>query len=476
MAKLKQNINLGLKQQLNLTPQLQHAIKILAMNRLELSQEIQFMLDQNVMLESRQFDEASEHDSEIAENDDAPEERDGLLNTLDSELPYDSSWEDSYDDCWNDMKPAHEPEQEFTEYTAYQPSLKESLNQQLDQISIGDDLRTAAQIIIDELDADGYCRTELKQLAHSYALNVALLEHALQVVQGFSPSGIAARNLEECLRLQTEALPLDTPYRDVLLRIFQRNFFHIDKNPELIQKRLDLNDEDFNGALSLLKSLQPFPADRSSERDSHIEADLILREKHGIYYAQLLQDPSDAIGLRINRSYARMVNSYTGDDRLFMRAQLQEAQWFISAIEKRNDTVLRIANAIIAYQQDYFATGAHAMRPLSMNQIAEMVDMNQSTVSRSVNGKYLLTPHGIIELRQFFSTQIDSDTHDDPSAIAVKAIIKDLIAAEDSSKPLSDNAIGQRLSEQGIHIARRTISKYREELGISSSSQRRRQL
>ena len=470
----KQNLDLNLKNELTLTPQLQQAIKLLNMGSLDLELEISTMLSQNIMLE-RKNDYRQERSSEDTENEDGDyEPNTELLNHLSGELEYDSTWEEHYDYDWKDHQPYQEEDPNLELFLSGRPELGAWLEEQINQMPhLREVQRQAALIVAFELDSDGYYRSDSSRLAAEHQLNTAQIEDGLRIVQQCQPSGIGARDLEECLNLQIAALPKNTPWLEELKKIMQRYFGFISKNPAMIRQRLGMSDETYEHAIALLRSLDPRPGQSYNETATeYIEPDIIVREKNGISYIEA----NDSIRpeLTINQDYAKIAESVKGADKTLLQAQLQEARWFLTAIDKRADTIRRVAHIIVALQQDFFQEGEAAMRPLSRKKVAEMLDIHESTVSRAVNGKYLLCKRGIYELRYFFSAQLENSDGDDQSIVAIKALIAELIANENPDKPLSDQKITDILNERGHKIARRTVTKYRESQNIPVASLRRK--
>lgn len=464
-----QSLDLSLKHQLVLTPQLQHAIKILNMNHLDLQHEISQMMAQNIML-----DNMNDFETELSREDDfESEEADSLLDNLNEELDHDAEWDDYYSDDWRDHQPHREDGIGFEQFTANVQSLTEFLEEQIAQMPISDNERKAAQIVIYHLDEDGYFRDSPRQVAQQYTISEAQLKRGIKLVQNCQPSGVGARDLEECMNIQLKLLPQATPYLDVLKRIMQRHFAFIARNPSMICQRLDIDSDTFDHALALLRSLDPRPGHTYQDSNTHfIQPEIIVRERHGISYIET----TDGIAprLNINATYAALAGAAKGQDKTLLSAQLQEARWFLSAIEKRADTIKRVAGAIVAMQQDFFQEGELAMKPLTRQTVARMLDIHESTVSRAVNGKYLMCKRGLYELRYFFSSQLENtEEGEEQSTIAIKAMISDMIAQENPKKPLSDQKISTLLAEDGHVIARRTVTKYRESLDLPSSNERR---
>ena len=470
-----QSLDLSLKQSLTLTPQLQQAIKLLNMNSLDLQTEISAMLSQNIMLERKndyQQERGSQGESENEDGDYEPET--GLLNHLSGELEYDSTWEEHYDYDWKDHQPYQEEDPNLELYLSGRPDLGAWLEEQIRQMPhLSEAQRQAALTIAFELDDDGYFRADIAQLAHTHQQTPEQLQRGLRIVQQCQPTGIGARDLEECLNLQIAALPADTPWREELQKIMQRYFGFISKNPAMIRQRLGMNEATYNHAIALLRSLDPRPGQSYTEQaPQYIEPEIIVREKNGISYIETNDNIRPE--LTLNQDYVKIAEAAKGADKTLLQAQLQEARWFLTAIDKRADTIRRVAHLIVALQQDFFQEGEAAMRPLSRQKVAEMLDIHESTVSRAVNGKYLMCKRGIYELRYFFSAQLENSDGDDQSIVAIKALIADIIAKENPAKPLSDQKITDILTEQGHKIARRTVTKYRESQDIPTTVLRRK--
>ena len=459
-----QSLDLALKQTLTLTPQLQQAIKLLNMGNLELNVEISNMLAQNIMLE-RKGDILYESPRSESDGGDSGEDADSLLQHLSGELEYDSTWEEHYDHDWKDHAPYREEDDNPELYLSAQPTLAAYLEEQINQMPLDDTRRRAALAVAFELDDDGYFRSETEAVAAQQQLRVADIEEGIRIVQQCQPGGVGARDLEECLNLQLAALPPHTPYLDALQLIMKRYYGFIARSPQMIRQRLDMDIATYNHAMALLRSLDPRPGQKyNAGRVQHVEPDIIVREKNGISYIETTDNIHP--DLTINQAYAALAEAAKGADKTLLQAQLQEARWFLTAIDKRADTIRRVAGVIVALQQDFFQEGESAMRPLTRQKVAEILDIHESTVSRAVNDKYLQCKRGIYELRYFFSAQFENTDGDDQSVVAIKALITEVIGEENPDKPYSDQKITDILAERGHKIARRTVTKYREGLGI----------
>lgn len=464
-----QSVDIKQSQSLLLSPKLQQAIRILNMNGIELTQTVNHMLTQNFMLElDKEFDVQTTKSE--TENED---ENDDVSSTIDhlGELEFDSDWQDSYEDWQENAKSASsDNEESFESYTAPEISLNEYLEEQIRQMPISESVQESALILVYSLADDGYLRDPLNEIAETHKQSVGTLEAGLKVLQSCQPTGIGARSLQECLSLQLEALPSDTPYLPIAKRITNRYLFDLYKDNEGIQKKMRINQRDFDEALKLLKSLNPLPAGEfMSQREIQVQPDIFVREKNGISFIEMNEEALPS--LSINKMYAQLAKECKKErDRELLTGQINEARWFIQALEKRADTIKKVASILVALQQDFFQHGELAMRPLNRKNIAEILKVHESTVSRAVSGKYLLCKRGLFELRYFFSAQ----TQEELSTTAIKALIGEMIEKENPKKPLSDQQLTEELNKLGHTIARRTVAKYREALGFESAMERRK--
>lgn len=464
-----QSVDIKQSQSLLLSPKLQQAIRILNMNGIELTQTVNHMLTQNFMLElDKEFDVQTTKSE--TENED---ENDDVSSTIDhlGELEFDSDWQDSYEDWQENAKSASsDNEESFESYTAPEISLNEYLEEQIRQMPISESVQESALILVYSLADDGYLRDPLNEIAETHKQSVGALEAGLKVLQSCQPTGIGARSLQECLSLQLEALPSDTPYLPIAKRITNRYLFDLYKDNEGIQKKMRINQRDFDEALKLLKSLNPLPAGEfMSQREIQVQPDIFVREKNGISFIEMNEEALPS--LSINKMYAQLAKECKKErDRELLTGQINEARWFIQALEKRADTIKKVASILVALQQDFFQHGELAMRPLNRKNIAEILKVHESTVSRAVSGKYLLCKRGLFELRYFFSAQ----TQEELSTTAIKALIGEMIEKENPKKPLSDQQLTEELNKLGHTIARRTVAKYREALGFESAMERRK--
>lgn len=451
----KQHLQLKQSQQLALTPQLQHAIELLGMNRLELEQELNQILNHNFML-----------------NIDSPYQ----LTTTDEPNDFDEQIDyDPYNDPendWQEPNPSYDP-QELLEQQLHTPTLSEHLIEQLHTLSNDPTLLNAATIIAYNLDSDGYFRDTLKAIAQSANLPISQLKQGLELIRQCQPTGVGATDLQDCLTLQLQQLPTDTPHLNTLKHLIARYLPYIGKNPQLIKKNLNISEEEYQHALKLLRKLDPQPGQHYTPTDLPIQyqAEIIVLEKNGISYIETTEELLPKLSL--NKEYAQLLKQSKGQNKTLLNAQFQEAKFILNALQKRADTIRRVASAIVAQQQEFFQQGDSAMKPLTRQQIAQRLDLHESTISRAINGKYLQCKQGLYELRYFFANEIENSDGDNLSITAIKARIQQLIAQENPKKPLSDQSLQTLLAEEGHQLARRTITKYRESLNIPASSQRR---
>lgn len=480
---IKPSIQLKLGQQLAMTPQLQQAIRLLQYSTLELQAHIQEILDSNPLLDSDEDGEES-YSSEAPARDEAtttPED------TIPDDLPVDSAWEDIYDSASmpgssgsrleGDDRDPYESQSEADE------SLADHLLWQIHLSTMSEQDRLIAINLIDAIDEDGYLQEDLATLQDRLSRELALeepletedIEAVLHLIQRLDPPGCGARSLSECLLAQLQELPPQTPWLEPARRLVTDHLEVLANHDfKTLMRRLDLDENALQGAIALIQTLNPRPGSQISNRQpEYIVPDVLVR-KHGNRWRVELN--TDAIPrLRVNATYAAMVKrADTSADNTYIKNQLQEARWFIKSLQSRNETLLRVATAIVEQQRGFLEYGEEAMKPLVLRDIAEQVDMHESTISRVTTQKYMHTPRGIFEFKYFFSSHVGTADGGECSAVAIRAMIRKLIEAEPGDKPLSDSKIATLLGEKGIQVARRTVAKYREAMNILSSSERKR--
>ena len=484
---MKPSIQLRLGQQLTMTPQLQQAIRLLQLSTLELSQEIQQALESNLMLELEEGQETLQvNGEESLEALEQPESADSIQEaelpseseTIPEELPVDASWEDQYDIPVVRTQSNGEEQPDFLARESRDETLQDYLHWQANLTPFSEQDRQIATVIIDAINPDGYLELSVEELVASLGDEEIGEEEVLTVlhrVQRFDPPGVAARSPQESLMLQLEQLAPDTPLRDQALTLLRDHFDLLTNgNRTKLRRSLKVNEEELEAILSLIRSLNPRPgASISPAQNNYVQPDVFVRKKDGRWVVSL--NPECTPKLRVNPVYAALVRrSDNSSDNLTLKDHLQEARWFLKSLQSRNETLLRVATKIVEIQQDFFEKGEEAMKPLILKDIAEALDLHESTISRVTSNKYMHTPRGVLEFKYFFSSHLATSSGADASATAIRARIKKLILAEDPAKPLSDNKIANLLSQEGIKVARRTVAKYREAMAIPPSNERKR--
>ncbi|ASF47075.1 RNA polymerase factor sigma-54 [Methylovulum psychrotolerans] len=481
---MKQSLHLRQGLQLTMTPQLQQAIKLLQMSTLDLQQEIQQALESNMMLEISDDDNnntgaASELPTEKKTEQSDTQTSEGSQTDIPDELPVDSSWEDIYDTVMESG--SHNNEQvEFETQRSNSATLLDHLLWQMELTRFSERDHAIAIAIIDSINEDGYLTSNPEEIFQGLQsqlddLDVEEVTAVLHRIQNFDPAGVAALDLSDCLRLQLLQLPESTPYRAEALVIVSQYLDLLATHEQTkLMRKLGLTERQLDLVVALIRTLEPKPGSRIQEHDSeYVIPDVYVVKQNGVWQVNL--NPEIAPKLRINPFYSAMIKrADNSKDNACMKDHLQEARWFIKSLHSRNDTLLRVARSIIEKQTAFLEHGSVAMRPMVLRDIAEELELHESTISRVTTQKYMHTPNGIFEFKHFFSSHVSTDGGGECSSTAIRAIIKELISNEDPAKPLSDSKIADFLNEKGIHVARRTIAKYREAMFIASSSQRKR--
>jgi RNA polymerase sigma-54 factor len=339
-----------------------------------------------------------------------------------------------------------------------------------------------AEVIIDEINDDGFLQTTVEEITASFAeldddieVEADEVEAVLKQIQNFDPAGVGARNLRESISIQLHRLENDVDLREYAITLVD-NYFDLLANREYPQlmRKLKISEEDLKDVIQLIQSMNPRPGGQENVNSAeYIIPDVTVKKVNNTWKVELNSDAAPK--LRINATYANMIKDVkNSEDNSSMKNHLQEARWFIKSLLSRNETLLKVAHCIVERQKEFLEHGEEAMKALVLHDIAEAVDMHESTISRVTTKKYMHTPRGIFELKYFFSSHVSTASGGECSATAIRALIKKLIAAEMPKKPLSDNKIAIILEEQGINVARRTVAKYRESLSIPPSNERKR--
>jgi RNA polymerase sigma-54 factor len=491
---MKVSIQLRLGQHLTMTPQLQQAIKLLQLSTLELQKEIQEALDTNLMLEEGDEAErflASEADdmrlappeAEPVYAEEARVEREvpAESNEMPDELPVDTQWDDVYDSYLPTSGQGSDDNADFDPLTQQSRplTLHDHLLWQLNLSHLSERDFMIAQAIIDAIDADGYLRCDVAELVATIddpCIAADDVQTLVYRVQALDPPGVGAHNLQDCLLIQLRQLPEETPLRQLALHICDKGFDALPRKdiPALLKLCPTATEAEINAVLALIRTLQPRPgALIASPAPEYIMPDVFVRKIEGRWQVELNGDTTPK--LRVNAEYLNLIRrSDQSPSGALLKNHLQEARWLIKSLASRNETVLRVGAKIVEMQQDFFERGDEGMRPLILRDIAEELDLHESTVSRVTTQKYMNTPRGTFEFKYFFSSHVTTASGGECSSTAIRALIRKLIAAESPKKPLSDDRIAKDLADQGIQVARRTVAKYREAMGIPPSNERKR--
>ncbi|EKI8166351.1 RNA polymerase factor sigma-54 [Escherichia coli] len=474
---MKQGLQLRLSQQLAMTPQLQQAIRLLQLSTLELQQELQQALESNPLLEQidthEEIDTRETQDSETLDTADALEQKE-----MPEELPLDASWDTIYTagtpsgtsgDYIDDELPVYQGEMTQT--------LQDYLMWQVELTPFSDTDRAIATSIVDAVDETGYLTVPLEDILESIGdeeIDIDEVEAVLKRIQRFDPVGVAAKDLRDCLLIQLSQFDKTTPWLEEA-RLIISDHLDLLANHDFrtLMRVTRLKEDVLKEAVNLIQSLDPRPGQSiQTGEPEYVIPDVLVRKHNGHWTVELNSDSIPR--LQINQHYASMCNNARNDgDSQFIRSNLQDAKWLIKSLESRNDTLLRVSRCIVEQQQAFFEQGEEYMKPMVLADIAQAVEMHESTISRVTTQKYLHSPRGIFELKYFFSSHVNTEGGGEASSTAIRALVKKLIAAENPAKPLSDSKLTSLLSEQGIMVARRTVAKYRESLSIPPSNQRK---
>jgi RNA polymerase sigma-54 factor len=505
---MKPGLSLRMSQHLALTPQLQQSIRLLQLSTLELSQEVEQMLDDNPFLELDH--EASEregygldqadtrtstgdHLSEVSADKGSDHEPDTTVQSEEPDWGGDGTVEWSADDSeWGGDAPARQHDNDqasATELARSQEDLHTHLHRQSLSLRLSPEDQAALRYLIESLNEDGYLEDSLESLAQALAGSDDLetldeLQHrfrvALGLLQSLEPTGVGARNLAECLLLQLKAqlatAPDNTALHAAALMCQQPLELLAKRDLKKLASLCGVDADTARQALQLIGKLEPKPGRAFVQVDQHIVVpDVIVtavpRSQPVRFRVQLNSDVMPK--LRVHDIYARALRGGKSDAHQALQQRLQEARWFIKNIQQRFDTILRVSSAIVERQRNFFVQGELAMRPLVLREIADELGMHESTISRVTTAKYMATPQGTFELKYFFGSGLGTESGNAASSTAVRALLKQLVAAENPAKPLSDSKLSDMLKEQGIDCARRTVAKYREALKIAPANLRK---
>lgn len=474
---IKQGLNIKLGHSLSMTPQLQQAIRLLQLSSVELEQEVQEILDTNPLLERKS--EEHPHEEENNNNNKA-DDIESSSDAIPEDLNIDANWDDIYDPEWKVTNTETTTSTSDFIETMHSESqgLHEHLLWQVDLGNLSELDKEIARLIIDYIADDGFLKEPLEQIHESLKdalfIDFDEVEAVLTYIQHLSPSGVGARSLDECLLLQLKQHHLDHPLYKKAHRLLEKHLDLLKKRDYTgIKRTLRVNNNTLEELIQLIRSLEPEPGSTfNTSATDYIVPDVYVKKIKGKWTITL--NGSTQQELKLNNYYVDMLKNTTQKETSqYIKENLQQARWFISSLENRNDTILRVAQAIVEKQQAFFQYGEEAMKPLVLSDLATQLDVHESTVSRVTTRKFMHTPRGVYEFKFFFSSHVSTDTGGECSSTAIRAMIKNLINKEDPTKPLSDNKLTNLLNQQGIKVARRTVAKYREAQAIPSSHDRK---
>lgn len=510
---LKTSLSLKLGQQLRMTPQLQQAIRLLQLSSVDLELEIQEALDSNIMLEEvdPEMDEAPGEETSLnapeetiegadsqplqeeTPNPDEPTPNDPEINGdsvpdtstevaaefITDDLPVDTSWDDVYEDKIMSSGGEAPSTDNFLETRNSEVvTIQSHLLEQINLLHLSEQDEYIAISIIDGLDEDGMLQIPLEDILEAapveWELELDEVEAVLHLIQHLEPVGVASRSLQECLGVQLRKLPPETPFLEAAMQIVDNHLTLLaSRDYAQLSRKLRIRENQLKETILLIQALNPRPgASISTSIADYIEPDVLVSKQNGTWTVEL--NPKSAPRIRVNPEYAALIRrGDNGDDATNLKNHMQEAKWFIKSLQQRNDTLLRVATKIVEFQRGFFEHGDQAMKPLVLHDIAEAVELHESTISRVTTQKYMLTPAGVFELKYFFSSHVSTSSGGEVSSTAIRALIKKLVSDENPRKPLSDSKIAKLLQEQNINVARRTIAKYRELLQIPPSNERK---
>jgi RNA polymerase sigma-54 factor len=482
---LEQKLSLKLSQRLVMTPSLQQAIKLLQMSKLELEEVLTQEMVENPLLEEDQEQEetpAPEETREAAPAADAaaapatpaeaapePKERDSF-----DEIDFDSYFEDYLDSAYNPRQYEETEAVPLENTLSTAPGLTEYLTWQLSMSDAPPEVREIATYLVGNLDEDGYLRVTREEIRTAGFSDEGLIESALALVRSFDPPGVGATDLPDCLMLQIRALGIENPLIEKIITEHWPEFLNRQFAP--LARTLGVGMSQLQAVVEIIKNLEPKPGRKySTERTIYVEPDVAVRKIGDEYVIQLNEDGLPK--LRISAAYRRMLRGGNGaigeEAATYLKDKMRAAVWLIKSLDQRQRTIYKVADSIVRHQRAFLDHGIEHLRPLVLRDVANDIGMHESTVSRVVSNKYIHTPRGLFPMKYFFHSGIDSSTGDDVSSLSIKSKIARIISDEDARRPYSDARIMQRLRAEGIQIARRTVAKYREELRIPSSSQRK---
>lgn len=494
---MKPSLGLNLSQNLVITPQLQQAIYLLQLSTLDLQNEIQEALESNPLLELEEADqvtraEADPFDTSTREAHKAEDQQEAASSEMNQweeqrlpeELAVDTAWEDVYSHDYTPSGGQQETYEDYPERDAATTGLTDHLLWQLNLSLHNERDRIIGETLIDSINLEGYLKEDLDVICESLqnqnpSLDDLTCEEVgalLKLIQHFDPPGVGARDLRECLLLQLEQLPEETPYLAAARRLVDQYLEVLaSRDYRFLMRRLKLKSEDeLDAVITLIQKLNPRPGTSiESEASSYVIPDLLVTRTEQGWRVEL--NPETLPKLRVQPHYADLIRrADSSDTNQYLKDHFREAQWLIKSLQSRSETLLKVGSKIVEVQQDFLEKGEEFMKPMVLSDIATAIEMHESTVSRATTQKYIHTPRGLFELKYFFSSHVSTAEGGEASSTAIRAMLKKLISNEPAKKPLSDSKLADLLADSGIQIARRTVAKYREALGIPPSSERKR--
>ncbi|MCH8552250.1 MAG: RNA polymerase factor sigma-54 [Natronospirillum sp.] len=496
---MKTSLQLKMSQQLTMTPQLQQAIRLLQLSTLDLQQEIQEALDSNPLLEVEEENVPDKVDANPSDNTDydrntqndavSEGEVSSELNWDDKipeNLAVDSNWDDIYQHTPTAASaPSSDDDFNYENQTVTGDDLYAHLMWQLNLTPMSDRDQILARAIIDSVEPSGLLSSTLEDIFEGVAEELSTEDNPLEMdemvavlhrLQQFDPAGVCARSLSECLTIQLRQFPEGTPLvREAIQLVNDHPDLLVSKDYQQIMRKMRIKEEQLRDTLLLIQQTNPRPGSFIASGDSeYVIPDVVVAKDLERNCWRVELNPEIAPRLRVNSDYASMIRRADNSaDNTYIKDNLQEAKWFIKSLQSRNETLLKVATQIVEHQKGFLEFGEEAMKPLVLHDIAEAVEMHESTISRVTTQKYMHTPRGVFELKYFFSSHVSTNSGGECSSTAIRALIRKLIGSENTRKPLSDSKIANLLKDQGINVARRTIAKYREAMGIPPSNERK---
>ena len=477
---MKQSLQLKFSQHLALTPQLQQSIRLLQLSTQELNQELETLLQENPLLERADKNETGLDNLDGFAPFNTPQETSAPVqdeNPQQGELG-ENYFESTNSSRWEENTAGSDDDTDYSFQESAPITLREHLRDQIKLMHSSQRDQALAMLLVDAINDDGYLEQSLEDLAamllEDSGVDPIELQTALRLIQHLDPPGVGARNLAECLSLQLQAMPAETPHRALAISVAEQHLpLLAARDYARLRRLLHCDDATLRMVQQLVTQLNPRPGATFSKisSDHYIQHEIIVKKIKGIWVASLNDEVVPK--LRINQLYANILKRNRDSSSQYLMSQMQEAKWMIKNIQQRFSTILRVSQAIVDRQRNFIEHGEIAMRPLVLREIAEELELHESTISRVTTRKYMLTPRGVYELKYFFGSHVATESGGACSATAIRALIKQMIGEENSKKPLSDNQITDVLSKQGIVVARRTIAKYRESLQIPAANQRK---